>query len=369
MGVLTDLSGTFKDVGIAMTAGNQAWADQVNASGGICGRTIEIDIKDHGYKPENAISLYEQQKGSSLGLLQLHGSPTLAALKERITTDEVLSVTGSWSSANLDSPSVLTVGQTYDVEIINGLSWFSEQGFIEDGDTIAHIYADSEYGQNGLLGSKFYAEQHGLNLIEVPVSASDTDMAATVTKLKSQGVNAIALTTSPAAAAGVGIQTKAQSLDVPLLSSNPSFSTTFLSDDQTYAALDRYYVASSGDSLGSENPAAAQLLQHVQEATDDAPNDAAVMGYTFGLAWQAILETACESGDLTREGILAAKQQVSAIDTDGLTGTLDFSVPGAPSSRAGFLAQLDVDAISGTTVVAELYESPEAGEYAAPFEE
>lgn len=368
LGIQTDLSGTFKQIGIAMTAGNEAWADEVNAAGGICGRDIELDIKDNGYKPDNAIALYEQQKTTSLGLLQLQGSPILAALKERITADQVLSVTGSWASTNLDSPSVLTVGQTYDLEIVNGLAWFQENDFIADGDTIAHIYADSEYGQNGLLGSKYYAQQHGLNLVEVPVAATDTDMTATITKLKSEGVKAIALTISPAATAAVGIQSKAQELDVPLLGSNPTFGTTFLSDQQTYDALDRYYVASSGDSLGSQNPAAAELLKTVQASTDETPNDAAILGYTFGLAWQSVLETACDAEDLTRAGIIDAKQQVSAVDTKGLTGTLDFSKHGAPSSRAGFIAQLDGDAVSGTTVVADLYESAEASEYQAPYE-
>ena len=368
LGVQTDLSGTFKQIGIAMTAGNQAWTDEVNAAGGICGRTIELDIKDNGYKPDNAIALYEKQKTTSLGLLQLQGSPILAALKERITADKVLSVTGSWASTNLDSPSVLTVGQTYDVEMVNGLAWLQEKGFIADGDTIAHIYADSEYGQNGLLGSRFYAEQHGLNLVEVPVAATDSDMTATVTKLANDGVKTIALTVSPAATAAVGIQSKAQGLDVPLLGSNPTFGTTFLTDQQTYEALDNYYLVSSGDSLGSDNPAAAKLLDTVEGSTEDKPNDAAVLGYTFGLAWQAILETACEAGDLTRAGIIEAKQQVTDVDTQGLTGTLDFSQQGAPSSRAGFIAQLDADAVSGTKVVADLYQSAEAGDYTAPFQ-
>lgn len=368
LGVQTDLSGVFKQIGIAMTAGNQAWVEEVNAAGGICDRQIALDIKDNGYKPDNAVALYEQQKTTSLGLLQLQGSPILAAVKQRITTDEVLSVTGSWASSNLDSPAVLTVGQTYDLELINGLAWLQEQGLISDGDTIGHIYADSEYGQNGLLGSKFYAEQHGLNLVEVPVAATDTDMTTTVTKLAGEGVTAIALTVSPAATASVGIQSQAQGLDVPLLGSNPTFGTTFLTDQQTYQALDNYYVVSSGDSLGSDNPAAAQLLETVQGTTEERPNDATVLGYTFGLAWQAVLETACEAGDLTRAGIIAAKEQVTDVDTHGLTGTLDFSQPGAPSSRAGFIAQLDNDAVSGTTVVADLYEAPDASEYQAPHE-
>ena len=149
---LSDQSGVFKVIGLAYEAGQQVWAEEVNANGGICDRKIVIDKQDSGYKVDLAMPLYEREKGKTLGMLQIGGSHILAALKQKITADKVLAVTASWASTNLDSPSVLTIGQTYDIEMLNGLAWLQKQGKLADGDKVGHIYIDSEYGQNALAG-------------------------------------------------------------------------------------------------------------------------------------------------------------------------------------------------------------------------
>ena len=68
----------------AINAGNQLWADEVNAAGGICGRQIEIEVVDHGYKADIAKTLYPQLEPKVLGIVQLLGSPVLAALKPNL---------------------------------------------------------------------------------------------------------------------------------------------------------------------------------------------------------------------------------------------------------------------------------------------
>ena len=84
--------------------------------------------------------------------------------------------------------------------------------------------------------------------------------------------------------------------------------------------------------------------------------------------WQEVLKQACSDGDMTRDGILKAKSKVSNVDTKDLTGPLDFSKKGEPSSRKAFISQPDKSAISGTKIVEKLYESDEAKSYKAPFQ-
>ena len=85
-------------------------------------------------------------------MVQLLGSPVLAALKQNLVDDNVLAAPASWSSEVLNNPSIMMIGTTYDLEIVNGLAYLQQQGLIKDGDTIGHIYIDGEYGGNGLLG-------------------------------------------------------------------------------------------------------------------------------------------------------------------------------------------------------------------------
>ena len=369
LGVLTDMSGPFKEGGLGQTHGNELWAKDVNAAGGICGRQVKLDIQDMGYKADNALPMYETMKTKDLGLLQLLGSPILAALKQKITTDKVVSVPGSWASSNLDSASVMMVGQTYDVEMINLMAWAQSKGMIAEGDKVGHVYIDSEYGQNGLLGSQAYAKNHKMEVIPVPIGGTDTDMTATVTKLKADGVKAILMTVAPAASASIAVQAQGQGLDVPLLGNNPTFAPAQLQNDAVVQAMDKFYVSTSVNSFSSDDEMVKKVLDDYKAAGyTESPYDAVLLGYAYGFAWQDVLEQACKDGDMTRDGILAAKKKVKNVDTKSLTGPLDFSKEGEPSSRAAFITQPDKAGISGTKSVEKLYESEDAKKYKAPFQ-
>ena len=221
LGIMGDTSGVFKNLGAGLNAGNQIWADDVNAAGGICNRQIAIETVDHGYKADTAKTLYPQLEPKVLGMVQLLGSPVLAALKQNLIDDNVLAAPASWSSQVLDNPSVMMIGTTYDLEIINGLAYLQQQGLLADGDTIGHIYIDGEYGGNGLRGSQYYAQQHGLTVREAKVTSTDNDLTGIVTGLRGDGVKAIVLTTTPGQTASALSASQALGLNVPVLGQQP----------------------------------------------------------------------------------------------------------------------------------------------------
>ncbi len=363
---LADLSGVFKTISLAFGAGIQVWEDEINAAGGICDRDINVLTQDTVYKVDNAVPLYEQYKNDAIGMIGLGGSHILAALKQKITSENMLTVPGSWASVNLESPAVLMVGQTYDVEMINGLSYLQGEGLINDGDTIGHIYTDSEYGQGGLMGSKAYAKDHNMTIVEAPLSASDTDLTATITKLKSDGVTAIAITTPPAALGSAAVQNVQQALNVPIIGNNPSFAPNLLADPGVEAALSHYYMSSSVVPFDSGNAKADEILEKTKEFSQDEANIGIINGYTWGLAWGAVLEKACDNGDMTREGVIKAKGEVDSVDSEDLTGALDFTVPGAPTSREAYIVHADKSKPGALAMSKELFASPEAEDYKAP---
>ena len=368
LGALADLSGVFKVLSLAFTAGDQIWADDVNAAGGICGRKIKLDIQDTGYKVDNAIPVYEKIKTTSVGILQMVGSPILAALKTKVISDKMLTSPGSWASTNLDAPEVMMVGQTYDVEMLNGLAYLQKEGKIADGDKIGHIYIDSEYGQGGLMGSQAYAKEHNMQVVAAPVSGTDTDMTATITKFKSEGVKAIAITLAPAGASSAIVQNVAQGLNLPVLGSNPTFSPTMFSDQAVTDGLKHFYLMSSTAPFGTGGEAATKLAEEYAKKTTDAPNIGVPQAYVTGLAWGEVLKKACENGDLTRAGVVAAKEEVDSVDTQGMGTKLDFSTAGRPSSHEAYVLQPDAAAADKLKVVAEPFESDEAKKYKAPAE-
>ncbi|MDQ2825745.1 MAG: ABC transporter substrate-binding protein, partial [Actinomycetota bacterium] len=272
LGNLTDLSGVFKILGLGITQGTQMWAADVNAKGGICGRQINIVTADHGYSAEKAVPLYNQSKANVLGYVQLLGSPILAALKKPITDDKVAAVPSSWASTNLDVPEVVMVGTTYDVEMINGMSYLLAQGKIKEGDTVGHIYVDSEYGKNGLRGSKYFAGLHQLNVVEAKVTSTDSDLTSSITSLKGAGVKAIMLTTTPAQTASAVGQAAAQGLAVPLFGSNPTFTPQLLATPAAAALTSGQFITAAGiQPFNSPAPVVKDLATKYKAKYQDTP--------------------------------------------------------------------------------------------------
>ena len=370
LGVLTDTSGPFKSGGLSALYGHQIWAKAVNDSGGICGRQIELDIKDHGYKADNAVPLYSQMATTDLGLIQLLGSPMLAAVKAKLTSDKMLAAVPSMASNNLDTGTIISTTATYDIEMINGLAYMQKEGKLKDGDKIGAIFLSNEAGENGMTGVKAYAKKHNLTVVESPIAATDTDMTATVTKLKSDGVKLIAAMTSPATVSSIGVQMKAQSMDMPLLGWGPTYAPTLVSNPEVVAAMtDNFYLSGSAAAWTLESDTAKTVRDEFKAlGVSDPASSTIFVGYLSGLAWEAILKEACSAGDMTREGVMKARDKVSNVKTDGLSGTLDFSDPGAPTTRETYIGQLDASVAGGIKDVGKLFMSDEAKEYKAPYQ-
>ena len=90
LGVLTDLSGPFLELSEAILAGNEIWVEQVNASGGVCGRDVELVVRDHGYDADAGVVAYQELESQVLGFMHVLGSPINAALDQNYLDNELL---------------------------------------------------------------------------------------------------------------------------------------------------------------------------------------------------------------------------------------------------------------------------------------
>ena len=369
LGVMGDTTGVFKNLGAGLNAGNQLWADDVNAAGGICGRQIASRSVDHGYKADTAKTLYPQLEPKVLGMVQLLGSPVLAALKQNLIDDNMLAAPASWSSQVLDNPSVMMIGTTYDLEIINGLAYLQQQGLIADGDTIGHIYIDGEYGGNGLRGLAVLRRAAPADLREAKVTSTDNDLTGIVTGMRGDGVKAIVLTTTPGQTASALSANQALGLNVPVLGNNPTFDPALLSEPGRRRRWATSTSSASNAPFSSKTPKAVEVVAKFKEKFPDAPQNAGVItGYAEGQVWQAVLTKACESGDLSRAGVAAALTTLTSVKTEDLVTELDYSSPGSPPTRGVYIAKVDPAAEGGLTEVAPLFTAPEADGYKAPFQ-
>ena len=366
LGNLTDTSGVFKDIGIAISNGIQIWADDVNAAGGICDRQIKIDLRDAGYQADKAVPLYAAMNDKVAGMVQLLGSPIVAALKSQLISDNMVTIPATQAATNLEIPVSMMVGPTYDIEIINGLAYLQKKVLINDGEKFGHIYIEGEYGQSGLNGSQYYAKLHNQTIVPVKVGPSDSDMAAAVTQLKSQDVKAVIVTGTGAQLSSTATQMAAQGMgDLPLLGSNPTW-TPKLVGTPAQSALGNYYRPVGIAPYNADKPLVQKIAKAYEANYTDPPEDHVNTGYAFGLVFQAVLEQGCKDKDMTRAGLVKASTKVK-VDTKGITAPLDFSNPGKPSTRETYIEQMDPNTPGGVKVVEELSASSEAKDYKSPL--
>lgn len=350
LGALTDLTGVFAALGKDITNAQALYWKKQNAGDKICGKfTVKQIVKDHGYDTQRGIQLYSSLHNDVLAIEQTIGSPINTGLLPQFDADHMVNIPAAWAQSLTKSKEIAVVGATYEVEMINVLDYLLAQGKIHEGDKIGHIYFEGEYGAGGLAGSKFFAQKHGMTVVEQQIQSTDTDMTAQVTKLKSEGVKAIALTVAPAQTASVAGVAAAQGLDVPIAGNNPVYAPALLAGPAGAALKKNLYVASPVAPFDK----LPDLLKEYQAAYPGNPTLGVVFGTAAADVMRQILDKACENKDLTPEGVSKAKDELGTVDTGGLAVPLKFQVGASPSDASYIFQAADVP--GGAKAVSDKY--------------
>ncbi|MFG1857668.1 ABC transporter substrate-binding protein [Actinomadura geliboluensis] len=366
VGAATDLTGVYAPLGKSLTQAQQLYFEQVNAQGGICGRKVELVVRDHGYDVQKAVAGYSEMQSSVIGLAQFVGSPMVTALNQRITSDKMFVIPNAWSTTLLGNKYIQVTGTTYDVDMINALDFLTKEKGIKKGDKIGHVYFEGDYGESALAGSKYAAGKLGLTIVEQKIKATDNDMTAQVSALKEAGVAAILMSAGPKQSASLAGVARAKGIMAPIVASNSGFSPQLLQTPAAPALLKGFYLASAGAPISSDLPLIKQLADDYGKKYPGQPRDSAVVnGYTGAVIFADALKKACQSKDLTREGVIAAHRSTTA--HDGGYGTpMDFSKVDEPGTRKTYILRTDAKALGGMVVEREATESEAAETYKVP---
>ncbi|MEV8092766.1 ABC transporter substrate-binding protein [Kitasatospora sp. NPDC085879] len=365
LGALTDLSGVYASLGKSIVNAQQLWVEQTNKVGGICGRKVEIKVKDHGYDVQKGVAAFAEIEPDSAMLTQVIGSPVVAALKQEIAGKKILTLPLGWSSTLLGQNYIQVVGPTYDIDMINAVDFLTRKAGLTAGDAIGHVYFEGEYGENALAGSKYAADKQGYRIVEQKIKATDTDLGAQVTALKQAGVKAILVSAGPKQAASLVGLAAAQGLTVPVVGSAPSFAPQLL-DSAAGPALEKmFYLISGYPAPSSDTSRMRQLVQDYRAKYPDAPVDSGVIsGWVSAQVAAEALTNACSARDLTREGIVAAHRSQKALNV--LDVPLDFTDAAKPSAYGSFVLKPAKSATGGLVVAEPAHEVAATRGYPLP---
>jgi len=365
---LTDLSGPYAPLGKGVTQAQKLYFDRLNAAGGVCGRKVELIVRDHGYDVRRAVAAYSEVAPRSAAIAQVIGSPITNALRPRLESAGVLTVPQAWAHTLLGSKYIQVVGTTYDLDMINGVAFLTEEKGLRRGDAIGHLFLDGDYGHSALADSRWAARQAGLRLIEQRVKAADGDMSAQAAAFRRAGVKAILVSVSPPQAASLVGAAAAQGLDVPFVAGNSAFAEQLLKSPIGPALEKNYFVLSAGAPMSADIPGVKALARDYRRAYRGQPLDSGVLsGYMAAAIVGQALKKACAMRDLSREGIVAAHRSTHAFDA-GLGGPpQNYTQWTRPGSRASYVLRPDRDALGGLTIHREPFESTLAKSYDPPL--
>ncbi|MEO3786908.1 ABC transporter substrate-binding protein [Actinocorallia sp. B10E7] len=364
LGALTDLTGVYATLGKSITQAQQLYFQEINDAGGVCGRKVELIVRDHGYDVQKAVGAYTELQPKVAGLSQVIGSPVMSAIAKNVASDKLLTIPAAWPSQLLKVPYVQVVGGTYELEMINGVDFLVKEKGLKKGDEIGHVYFEGEYGESALAGARFAAEKAGLTVVELRIKPTDNDMTSQVSALKSEGIKAVLISAGPRQSASLAGVAAAGGFNVPIVSNNPGFSPQLLGTPAAKALEANFYYVSATQPASAEAPGMTKLVAaYAKKYPNDVFDGGATFGYVSAKVFGESLKKACESKDLTREGIYKALQTQSAFDSEGLMPVLDFSKPGQVGTRESIVQQPSSKAKGGLVQVGEPFTSDAAKEF------
>jgi ABC-type branched-subunit amino acid transport system substrate-binding protein len=364
IGVLTDLSGPFAAGAAVQVTEFQAYWDKVNTDGGICKRDVKLQVQDHGYDPQKAVSLYRSMSPNIVALQQVLGGPTSAAVLPLAQQDSVYVGGVGWASSALQYENNQLPGASYSIEAANGIDYLVDKLGLAKGDKVGVVYFVGDYGSDALAGAKYAADKRGLSIVPQEITPAVTDLSAQASALVQAGVKAVVLGAAPAQLASLAGVLAAQGADVPIIGMNPTFNPALLKTPAADALLANTYSVTSVAPYSHDTPGVKAANEMYAKAD---PKGA--VGWEVPLAYgqaellKTALKDACDAGDLTPEGVVSALGKASDVNTDGVfPDGLDFTKKGESPTRKVFISKVDGSADAGLKLL-DTIEGPSAKSY------
>ena len=190
--VSIDTSGPTAILSGGLLAGARAAIKDLNAKGGIGGRTIKLDISNDQNNPTKAVS--ELQRRLAKGkpdLVYPGGSSAVSmSLLPILTRDKVLSV-GATSSIQLNDPKKFPyyfgVTPPSGAYVPTFVQLAKQKGYKK----VAMIYSDDATGQSSFKQYETQVKQAGIELVSASYDATALDMTPQLQQLKAQNPDAL----------------------------------------------------------------------------------------------------------------------------------------------------------------------------------
>lgn len=185
------ITGVFAFAGVAMNNGLNDFVQWKNANGGVQGRKLRYVVEDSGFKVDQSAAIFKKIMASEKpSFYYCDGTPSVKAVAQAaIASNHVMTSSTSLATAVADPvnmPQHIVPGATYPRlhEVLMEYIARSSRGAAAKP-KIAYVYADTEFGRDGIPGGKARAEKLGLPIVaEIVTKQSGVDVTTEVAQLR-----------------------------------------------------------------------------------------------------------------------------------------------------------------------------------------
>ncbi|MGF1616999.1 MAG: ABC transporter substrate-binding protein [Acidimicrobiia bacterium] len=371
IGLLSDLTGDFGPLVTPIVAGHNAYWGQVNATGGINGLMVQLEVVDTVYSVTNHVQFYEELKDQVVAFGHSTGSPHTVAINADLQADGILAIPLTWYSGWSDpaiNSNLLPHGAPYCIEAMNSIEYMVGLSGL-DSPTIAIASIPGDYGLDSAAGAVLAAEALGLevvyNGIGQVIPGDETTFDEVAAGIAGSGADLVFYTATPGAFSAVYGRAIATGFEALWSGAFPSWNPAFVAEDSPIReAIARDFVFAGyvepwdGTSEGAAN------VREVMTAADAPPADYYAEGFIEASIMHQALLAAYENGDMTQSGVLAAAKSLTAVEFDGLGPTEVYA--GEPNDivqRTQWMVRPSLESETGTMIVESNYTSDIAAAY------
>ena len=192
LGMILVKTGPVAALGLPQGWGVQDAFSELNESGGINGRKINLIWEDDQFKTPNAIAAFNKLlfRDKVLSIVSMGGTPQTIALFDLIEKNQVVNIPNAMADEFFTphKPYVFTLGATYETQIELMFDYIMNDLKAKDP-KIAVVYAETEFGKKGLEAARKRAAQYGIKLTsELVLNIGSVDASSQVLALKKENV-------------------------------------------------------------------------------------------------------------------------------------------------------------------------------------
>ena len=191
IGASQPITGVFSFAGVALNNGLTDFVQWKNAGGGVLGRKLRYVSEDSGLKLDQGVAIFKKITAAEKPSF-FFGDTTQwvkAVAQDAIASNSMMTSSPSLASVVADPvnmPQNMVPGPTYPRlhELLMEYIARASRGAAAKPN-VAYVYADTEFGRDGIPGGKARAEKLGLPIVaEIVTKQSGIDVAPEVAKLR-----------------------------------------------------------------------------------------------------------------------------------------------------------------------------------------